>query len=165
MDKEPLEIERKFLIAYPDKSVLDMGETTEIVQTYLYSPQRGRTERVRRRGKAGEYVYTHTIKHKINSVKRVEIESVITEEAYTKLLKRADRRRRTVHKKRCCIPYMGQTLEIDVYPFWSDKAIMEIELQSEDQQVFLPDFVRVIREVSNDVRYSNASMAEKVPID
>ena len=32
----------------------------------------------------------------------------------------------------------NQYFEIDVYPFWSDKAIMEIELRDEDEKIVFP---------------------------
>ena len=42
--------------------------------------------------------------------------------------------------------YENQYFEIDVYPFWDDQAIAEIELSDENTAVKFPDFIRVIRE-------------------
>ena len=68
------EIERKYLIRYPDRELLDRcAEKTEITQTYLQS-RGGPTARVRKRGLDGTYVYTHTQKTRISDVKRIELE-------------------------------------------------------------------------------------------
>lgn len=54
----------------------------------------------------------------------------------------------------------GLYYEIDMYPEWRDKAIMEIELHSDTQQVIFPHNVKVIREVTDDSSYSNHSLAK-----
>lgn len=55
--------------------------------------------------------------------------------------------------------------EIDVYPFWTDRAIMEIELDDEGQDILFPPFIEIISEVTSDKRYTNSSLARHVPYD
>lgn len=164
--KENFEIERKYLIAYPDEKMLgNCAQRSEIVQTYLKTPGRGQTRRVRKRGRDGVYQYTFTEKLRVSDIRRIENERVITEKEYQQLLQQADPGRKAVHKTRWVLPYKGQNFEIDVYPFWKDRAIMEIELSSEDQPVELPPQIRVLREVTSDGRYTNASLSVTVPTD
>ena len=40
---------------------------------------------------------------------------------------------------------------------------MEIELDSEQREVALPPFIKVIKEVTEDGRYTNAALAKEVP--
>lgn len=47
----------------------------------------------------------------------------------------------------------------DIYPFWNDKAILEIELSDEKADVSFPDFIKFIKEVTDDDNYKNASLA------
>jgi len=56
-----------------------------------------------------------------------------------------------------------RTLEIDVFPFWRDRAFCECELQSEDEPLPLPDWLHVYREVTDDPRYTNRALARSVP--
>lgn len=163
--KLPFEIERKFLIEYPDKKVLEKlsnGDFSDISQTYLLS-EKGVSERVRARSKNGVTVFTHNTKIKLSSMKRIEMEDEVSKEEYEELLKRADPKCRTIEKVRYCIPFDGFTFEIDVFPFWSDKAFMEVEMPSEDTKVNLPDFVKIIREVTDDNRYTNHALAIELP--
>lgn len=159
------EIERKYLIRYPDMNWLNgSAEKTEITQTYLVSRD-GRTERVRKRGLNGVYVYTHTQKSRISDVKRIELEREISPEEYEHLLQYADPARSVIHKDRYCLTYREQMFEIDVYPFWNDRAIMEIELDNEGQEIVFPPEIQIIREVTPDRRYTNSSLAKQVPYD
>ena len=159
---DKLEIERRYLVAMPSQEVLEGAERSEIKQTYLVS-EAGCTERVRSRSGAGGTIYTHTVKRRLGGIKREEVEEEISAEEYARLLERADKSRRTIEKTRCCLGYCGQVLEIDIFPFWDDRAIMEIELHNEEQTVYLPEFISIIREISTDKRYTNASIALQIP--
>ena len=159
------EIERKYLIRFPDRELLNScSGKTEITQTYLLSRD-GRTARVRKRGLDGEFTYTHTQKTRISDVKRIELEREISQEEYERLLQDADPTRSVIHKTRYCLDYREQMFEIDVYPFWTDRAIMEIELESEEQEILFPPAVQIITEVTSDKRYTNSSLARHVPYD
>ena len=165
MDEIHFEIERKYLIRMPDRAWLEKeAEGTEITQTYLLSPP-GTTERVRRRGRDSVYVCTHTTKTKLSDLRRIEEEEVITEEEYGRLLQRADPERRVIRKTRWCFRYEGQLFELDVFPFWDDRAYLEIELRDESQKVSLPPDLTIIREVTEDPRYTNAALSVKIPYD
>ena len=159
-----LEIERKFLIAYPREQDLVGAERVEISQTYLLSED-GETHRVRRWLCDGKTRYFETKKRRITNVTCREDEKEIDEAAYMTLLTKRDPARKTVEKIRYRLPCGGHVVEIDVYPFWQDRAIMEIELEWEDEEIDFPDGIRMIREVTDDPRYKNASLAFCIPQD
>ena len=71
----------------------------------------------------------------------------------------ADTTKRQIRKTRYCLIYQNQYFEIDIYPFWNDKAIMEIELADENQQISFPKFIKIIKEVTDDEAYKNSSIA------
>jgi CYTH domain-containing protein len=130
----------------------------EIIQTYLKS--RGKAEvRVRQRGADGSYIYTRTEKTAVSDIKRIEVEKRLTKEEYLDLLMDADTSLRQIRKTRYCLTCGSQYFEIDLYPFWNDRAVMEIELRSEDETVVFPEFIDVKREITGDERYKNRSLA------
>lgn len=166
-EPEPYEIERKFLIDYPDINMLEsMPNCTkvEISQTYLKSYDDSE-RRVRARGMNGFYIYYLTEKRNITPEKRIEFERKIDEREYFRLLMEADTSRRTIIKERYCITYNNKNYEIDVYPDWNNQAIMEIELASEDEEVVVPDFINIQKEVTEDSRYKNYSMSIEMPTE
>lgn len=162
----PLEIERKYLIRLPDEGLLDSLAVSRdwIEQTYLIPAEKELTDRVRiRRAVGGKTVYTHTVKRPVSAMTRGEEETEVCEDEYRTLLRRPEPGRKTVRKTRWCIPYAGYMLEIDRFPFWSDRAILEIELSSEEEQPRLPEWVSLIREVTGERAYSNHRLAVSVP--
>ena len=161
-DSDHYEIERKFLIEYPDIEWLENSpfcRRTEIVQTYLNAAP-GEEIRVRKREGNGNCIYFKTVKRKISGIRRVENERRISREEYEKLLLDADRTRRPIQKTRYCLDFNGQCFEIDVYPFWTDKAIAEIELADESEEIIFPAQIKVIKEVTDDDSYKNAALAK-----
>ena len=161
----PLEIERKYLIDFPnlkEMSKMDGFKSSEIEQTYLVSENEG-TRRVRARETNGVKVYTKTEKLRINDITHIENESELTESEYNEALKERDVTLNTVFKTRKCFDYEGHTIEIDIYPFWDNVAIMEVELESEDEKILFPDFIKIIREVTHEKAFKNRKIAEKIP--
>ena len=159
-----IETERKYLIRKPDITMLDglCGEKWELTQTYLLT-ETGCTERVRRvREKSGTR-YFHTLKRRLSALSCVENEEEITASEYEAYLLRCDPERRAIEKTRWRIPYEAHLLEIDVYPFWEDAAVLEIELKGEDDSAAYPDWVEVLADVTGDVRFKNMSLAKQVP--
>lgn len=166
MNQNAYEIERKYLICRPAEAWLEGNcQGSDIVQTYLKAEAPGHSDRVRRREGAGGVVYTHTVKRRISDLRREEWEREIDEAEYQALLQRADPERRVIEKRRYVLAYGGKNFEIDVYPFWQDKAVMEIELTDETETVMLPPEIEIIRDVTADRRYTNAALARAVPED
>ncbi len=164
-EPEPLEIERKYLIYYPNiKELESMPNCTkvDITQTYLKSKD-GVERRVRARGIDGDYLYYLTEKRNISPLKRIEVERKLTQNEYLTLLMEADNKLHTIHKTRYCLSENNQYFEIDIYPEWSMEAIMEIELSSEDEVINIPKFIKIIKEVTDDNSYKNYEMAKEMP--
>ena len=162
-EPEPYEIERKYLIDMPNIKYLeslDNCNKVEIIQTYLLSDDKDKEVRIRQRGRDGNYVYTKTTKETINNVKRIEKEKRLSKEEYLDLLMSADPELRQIRKTRYCLSENGYYYEIDIFPFMRDKAIMEIELKDENEEIIFPEFINVIKEVTDDISYKNHSLAK-----
>ena len=166
MNQNGYEIERKFLIRRPAAAWLEANcQGSDIIQTYLKTETTGHSDRVRRREGKDGVVYTHTVKRRISDLRREEQEREISEAEYLALLQRADPERRSIEKRRYVLAYEGKEFEIDVYPFWQDRAVMEIELADEAEAVKLPPEIEIIKEVTQDRRYTNAALAKAIPAD
>ncbi len=164
-EPEPLEIEKKFLICYPNiKKLESMKNCTkvDIIQTYLKSID-GIERRVRARGIDNDYIYYLTEKRKISGLKRIETEKKLTKDQYLSLLMQVDNKLHTIHKTRYCLSENNHYFEIDIYHEWKNQAILEIELNSENEIIKFPDFINIIKEVTNDDNYKNYQMAKEMP--
>ena len=151
----------------PDLELLKRADGVRmkhIEQTYLCRED-GKNARVRRIDEDGKVSFVKTVKQRISTLSAFEEEYEIDADTYKNELEYADKTKSTVIKTRYCIPFDSHTIEIDVYPFWSDRAILEVELATEDESFSLPDFIRVIKEVSEDGRYKNTNLAKEIPYD
>lgn len=159
------EIERKYLIAWIEPEFLRSQADCavwEIEQIYLKAAP-GETRRIRRVEEDGRARWYKTFKRRLTDLSCVEEEGQISGEDYAQYRMEADSQLKPIAKVRYRIPWQGQVLEFDLYPFWTRQAVLEVELRSEDQPVFLPPWVQVIREVTSDHRYKNVSLAREVP--
>lgn len=160
----PLEIEKKFLIEYPDISMLKNMPNccaAEIEQTYL-TPTDTSSARVRKRTTDGKTIYIKTEKKKITDTVRIETEEEITLQEYENLRENADANLVPIRKTRYCLMHNGKYFEIDIFPFWIDKAYVEIELTDENEYFELPEFLKVIKEVTQDKNYTNRALAYRL---
>lgn len=161
----PLEIERKFLIALPDAALLNekSSKRLDIEQVYLRPGADGASRRIRRTRCGAEERFFYTEKTRLTAVTRIEREREISAAEFAALLAERETSLRTIEKTRYAVPFENHTLEIDVFPFWQDRAFCECELQSEDEPLALPGWLHVYREVTDDSRYTNRALARAVP--
>lgn len=163
----PIETERKYIIRIPRTSDMrgcEKYSCSAIEQIYLPSAA-GTTHRIRHRLTAGKSIYTETVKTRISAMSCIEEEKVISREEYFGLKAKRDRNRRIVKKNRHTFLFGTQIFEIDIYPFRKNSCVMETELKTEFDRPALPPFIRVIKEVTGDHRYSNAALASRIPDD
>ncbi len=166
LNTDKFEIERKYLIKMPCESALEsmnIISKSKIEQIYLTPTPTRPNARIRKRVFKEATEYTTTQKIRINDVKRIEDERVISFEEYENLKKEADISVNTINKIRIVAEYNNQYFEIDIYDFWNDVAVMEIELESENQKIEFPPIIKILTELTSDKRFSNHSMAKKIP--
>lgn len=159
---DPIEIERKFIIEYPTEELLRKNAQRKIrmEQTYLLGTGDGQSRRIRKSEEAGKTTYTTTEKHRIDARQRVEIEREISKEEYLAMQNEADPQRRVIHKTRWCVNLSeGLIAEIDVFDDFLEYAYCEVELPDPEKEFLLPEFVKVIREATEDRRFSNSALS------
>ena len=164
-ENEPLEIERKFLIRMPDPERLERESVRRIsiTQVYLKNTENVHSRRVRLSRWDGEEARYYNEKVRLTDRTRIERERRIGPEEWDALLTEADPDRRVIEKIRWCVPSGPHTLEIDVFPFWTDRAYCEVELASENEPFEMPGWIEILREVTDDPRYTNYALALSIP--
>ena len=165
MEKHGVEIERKYIIMKPSVAAMSTCEgytASEIEQIYLTSED-GITRRIRKRVTDGVARYYLTQKRRIDRMSSDEYEREISPGEYCRLRSERDPATRPIYKTRHAFFVGGQSFEVDVYPEWSATAIMETELDGRDTEVEMPEFIRVVREVTGVRGYSNAAMSRSFP--
>lgn len=165
-EPEPFEIEKKFLIERPDIELLESlnnCQRVEILQTYLIGSSEEEETRVRQRGDGTSFIFTKTTKRAVTGQRRVELEKKLSMSEYCQEIMNADTRLRPIRKTRYCLSYNDSYLEIDIYPDYMEqldgKCILEVELPSEDTSYSIPDFIRIVEDVTENKKYKNHALA------
>lgn len=166
-----LEIERRFLVR-PGFSQKDMPKDLKIrrlsiFQEYLKkSSEKSGNRRVRcvsdrEANPQNSYVLTEK---KPTDDKRVRIENEheISLEEYRRLEAEADPQKDSIYKERLVFNWKNQKFELDFFISprrLSGLAVLEIELESPDEKVELPDFIPIVAEITGFL--SNSDMAKR----
>ena len=161
MSPEGIEIERKYrLLAVPSAEVLaEHGAVAKrLEQVYLAGDPPGR--RVRRTVREdGSVEHRLTRKERLRDFAFREEESVIDEAAFEGYLREADPARRRIRKVRHVVPHGAQALEIDVFEDPPGLILLEVELDRDEEEVTLPDWLGEWVDVTGDPTYLNANLA------
>ena len=143
-----LEIEYKFLIKMPDENMLSALEGVRILKlSQTYTALGARARRIEENGNV---TYIKTVKKHItdNEITKAEFDSLLEH-----------REGSTVEKTRYVYPYKDKKIEIDVFPFWKSQAFLEVELENENEEFELPEFIEVIRDITEDKAYRNYALS------
>lgn len=155
----PMEIERKYLVRSVDFGKMPKTEVVNIEQHYLI--QEG--QRLRKRGQNGRFVYTLTEKRPMNgTLERMETERQLSPREYNNLMEYQDPICLPITKKRHCFVYNDQYFELDVFEGeLGGLMVLEIELGTKEQPVYLPPWIKIEREVTDNVEYTNRVLSER----
>jgi CYTH domain-containing protein len=159
--RDNLEIERKFLIEYPNFDDVRYQSKVDISQAYLVRNDPNVERRIRSWSEGGVTKHYYTEKRFLSGFTRQEVESEISTATYESLSNELDQSIVAVEKTRYTIPSGGLTFEVDVYPFSKQYAIMEVELESESQEYSIPNGIEVIKEVTGISEYANVPLCTK----
>ena len=159
-----IEIERKFLLrAFPPRTTLvSFGvEVLEIEQYYLQVAA-GVEERIRATSTAQGTEYAHTfLRAQRTGVREIQ-ERRIGRVEYERLRNSADPSRGPVLKSRWKFPFEGHLLELDEIRSPSSRAciLLEVQISDEREEIILPTFLEMEREVTGEHGYSNADISQ-----
>ena len=151
----------KYLIEMPDVERIAQTYkvvTLDMMQTYLTQLKPNVERRLRLQKNGGEYLYFYTEKHVMDDGSRWVTERPISEKQYVSWLMESDYHMHSVRKVKYRFVYNDHRMEIDVYPFSTDRAVLFA--YSGGDTADLPPEIKVIREVTGDPAYKNRQLAQ-----
>ena len=144
---------------------IGFSSRNEIIQTYLRTNIEGIELKVRQIGNEKDgYSFYYTQKTKKNGINTKEIEKKISVKDYINLMSEADTSLHQLKKERYCFISNNQFFELDVYPFDSEYAILDLEIDNKEDSFSVPSFLEVIKDVTNDDYYKNIRIAKDLSL-
>ncbi len=151
----------KYLVRMPDRAELSRKYNAlpiEMMQTYLFSSDPEVERRIRQQSCLGEQLFFYTTKRVGEDGTRWVTERPISEKDYVAHLMDADLSLRSVRKLKFRFTYAGHRMELDIYPYAADQAILFVYGAEPFE---LPPEIEVIREVTGDPYYKNRALADR----
>lgn len=158
-----LEIERKLLVRLVGDPAAEAGaRTLELEQAYLRDTGSG-TRRIRRTIEHGVARFHLNAKRELASGVREEYEEEIDAPRYAALAAERDPERHAITKTRYAVPLDGLVWEIDVFAAaLAGLVLAEVEhatVEELHQKLTPPACLVIVRDVTDDRRYTNAALA------
>ena len=156
-EPERKKVQKKFLVKKPSKSRINsMGHVAHmtIMQTYLNSPE-NIERRIRQIGNDnGGYNFYYSETKNLENNERLITERKISPREYHNLLIDMDTSLHSIKKSRYCFVNNNSYFNLDIFPFSSEYALLEVE---DDVNI---DFFEVIKEVTDDINFRNYELAK-----
>ena len=152
-------IEKKYLIKMPDLEQLLKNKhcrKVHVKQHYLIDETKKEKEKIVLRRENNKNFY-----YKVNKKDNVKYSNSITADQYINKLEDENKKFYNIYKDRYYYIYDSRCFKIDIFPFWDDKAILEIDILSEREQIKFPKFVEILEEVTEIEKYKNYYLAEE----
>ena len=156
----PEQRKRKYLVKMPDCDLLEKArdvQPIDMMQTYLLSSEPGLERRVRQQRSNGVPMYFYTQKRVAADGTPWVTERPISDKDYVAYLMESDLSLHSVRKRKYRFTYDGCRMELDIYPFCDDKAILFVC----GGEAAPPPEIEVLKEVSGLPEYKNRALADK----
>lgn len=157
----PEQGKKKYLVAMPDCEKIcaeHNARQIEMMQTYLLSNEPGTERRIRQQRNGSAQLYFYTTKRTAEDGTRWVTERPISEKEYVQHLMEADLSLHSVRKVKYRFSYDLHRMELDVYPFSDDRAILFVYGSAGSR---LPEGIEIIRDVTGVPEYKNRVLADR----
>lgn len=164
LDEKPVEIFKKYLVEMDDDiraRMLELGASkTHIVQHYLKS-QPGMERRIRtKEEKDGQKACYYSEATMLTPNTRIKKDRIISTGRYIDYSLEIDPNLHPIDKMRYSFKYGDTFYKLDVFSFDHTKALLSVQVANEDDDIPVPDFFTVIKDVSEVVNYKNYYLAK-----
>ena len=167
----PLAVTRKFLLERPPtmaemKEHVKRFEAFEVDQTYLSTQKANERARIRRRQQGANVSFQHQLwtTEEEGGPETTLKEHTLSAREYFIMLKQADPHRCTVSKTLTCFTWGNTYWELNSFRGAQHVAILEVEAESRESDMIstFPDFLRVVREVTDETSYDSYLIAAQL---
>lgn len=159
----PIERFSKYLINVDEELLNKISteacySTSHIIQHYL-KPENGYERRIRMRQTGDAVMYSYSDANYLSTNERIKTDRVLTQKQYNDYLNMVDKNLNVLDKTRYSFINDDFFYKLDVFAFDKTKGILSVDVPSDGREVKTPDYVNVIKEVSDDVNFKNYYLA------
>ncbi|MFC1638351.1 AAA family ATPase [Patescibacteria group bacterium] len=120
------------------------------------------TEKIRYREQDGMGVYSRTVKTPPFGLERVETQKLIEPGDFQRLVVRMDPSTLPIRKLRSSFVWNNRCYRVDYFQDWPELCLMECDVIREDEEVEIPPFLSISREVTDKNKFYNYTIARRL---
>lgn len=163
-DEKPVEIFNKYLVEINDEVINKVKEATNcinvhIVQHYLKSTS-DIERRIRKRVKNNSALYYYSEAQTLSSKERIKTDKILSEREYFNLMREVNPELSVIDKERYSFIYNNHFFKLDIFDFDKSKGLLSIQVPDEQDNYQLPDYINVVKDVTNNRDYKNYYLAK-----
>ena len=152
-------VEKKYLINMPDVEQLikhKQCRKVHVKQHYIIDETKKEKEKIVLRRENNKNFY-----YKVVKKNNVKYSNSITADEYINKLENENNKFYHIYKDRYYYIFDSRCIKIDVFPFWKDKAILEVDILNDRENIRFPKFINIIEDVTKNESYKNYYLAEE----
>lgn len=162
-DNSPVEKFNKYLIEVDDNLLKKFESeanysTSHILQHYL-KPGDGHERRIRMRQTGDVIMYTYSDAKYLSNNERIKTDRVLTEKQYKDYFIQVDKNLNVLDKMRYSFIAGNEFFKVEVFDFDKTKGILSVDVPVDGHEVKIPDYIKIIKDVTNDMAYKNYYLA------
>ena len=163
-DEKPVEVFKKYLVEFDDSVLENIKKeanysTAHIIQNYLVSTS-GIERRIRKRERNGSVLYYYSEASIISTNERIKTDRILSERQYYDYQNEIDKSLNKIDKTRYSFIYENKFYKLDLFNFDETKAILSVQLPTNNEEVNLPSYIKVVKEVTDNNAYKNYYLAK-----
>lgn len=162
-DEKPVEKFYKYLVEVDDNMLEKIRHEANysnmhIEQHYLISTN-GLERRIRRREKNGSNLYSYSEANYLSTNERIKTDRILSERQYYDLNAETDPDLKVINKDRHSFISDNLFFKLDIFDFDKSMGLLSVQV-GEDQDVRIPDYIKVVKDVSDNRSYKNYHLAQ-----
>ncbi len=162
-DGTPVEKFKRYLIEVNDELLEKFASeanysTSHIIQHYL-RPENGHERRIRSRQTGDVVMYSYSDAKYLSTNERIKTDSVLTQRQYNDYLSQVDKNLNVLDKTRYSFIDGDSIYKVEVFDFDKTKGILAVEIPVDGTEVRIPEYIKVIKDVTDDVNFKNYYLA------
>ena len=162
-DEKPIEKFYKYLVEVDDDLLNTIKNEQNFsnahIEQYYLTSTNGIERRIRKRVRNGSELYSYSEAKVISSNERVKSDKILSSRQYYDYSNEIDHNLKAINKERYSFIKNGLFYKLDLFDFDTTKGMLSVQA-AEYEDVKLPEYVKVIKDVTNDFNYKNYYLAQ-----
>lgn len=162
-DEKPVEKFYKYLVEVDEdmlnKIKVEQAYSNFHIEQYYLTSTNGIERRIRRRIRNGNELFSYSEAKYLSTNERIKSDKVLSSRQYYDYKAETDPNLKPINKERHSFINDNMFYKLDIFDFDQSKGLLSAQV-GEGENIVLPPYIKVIKDVTNEVAYKNYYLAQ-----